>query len=160
MTRINLVNVKDLADQHAMSEWREIKMIIPSAMRSLKTQTISMICQKISSQYTLNTGHIIFFYNKLNFLKDRFDKLTDELYQRGYNIKPFDFSTKEYYYVCNHIIQHLWTPTKKDIQISIDRLSQRLNERPTWYRYYGDICRPDFFIDRYNQQLLVDTLIA
>ena len=158
MTRINLVRVEDLADQHLFAEWREIKMIVPAALRSLNARTANEILKSIPSVYTLNTGHVTFFYTKLYFLKNRFDKLTDELLQRGFDITPFDFETDDYSFVHNRIGQEFWWPTKRDIQVNIDRISQRLNERPSWYRYYGDVYSPDFFIDRYNQQLLFDTI--
>lgn len=160
MTRINLVRPEDLADQHLFAEWREIKMIAPAAKRSLNSQPISKVVEKISPQYTLNTGHVTFFYNKLPFLKERFGRLTDELLQRGFDITPFDFETPDYTNVWLQISQSKWQPTKADMQVNIDRIAQRLNERPDWYRYYGDVYSPDFFIDRYNQQLLVDTLTA
>jgi deoxyribonuclease (pyrimidine dimer) len=159
MTRINLVYVKDLADQHLFAEWREIKMIAPAARRSLSSaQTTVQIYGKIGIQYTLNTGHVTFFYNKLSFLENRFAELTDELLQRGFDITPFNFRTADYLFVYNNLTQREWTPTKQDIQVNIDRIAQRLNEKPTWYRYYGDVYAPDFFIDRYNQQLLFDTI--
>jgi deoxyribonuclease (pyrimidine dimer) len=160
MTRINLVYVKDLADQHLFAEWREIKMIAPAARRSLSSAQMTIqIYEKIGIQYTLNTGHVIFFYNKLSFLENRFAELTDELLQRGFNITPFNFRTADYLFVYNNLTQREWAPTKQDIRVNIDRIAQRLNEKPTWYRYYGDVYAPDFFIDRYNQQLLFDTIV-
>jgi len=56
MTRINLVPVGELANQHAMAEWREIKMIPRSLARSLKTQSIEKILNKIPKEFCLNTG--------------------------------------------------------------------------------------------------------
>lgn len=160
MTRINLVRPEDLADQHLFAEWREIKMIVPAAKRSLATQSASKIYGKISPHYTLNTGHVTFFYDKLQFLSNRFGDLTDELLQRGFDIAPFLFGNDDFDFVWNKIEQVIWHPTKKDVRVNIDRIAQRLNERPTWYRYYGDVYAPDFFIDRYNSQLLVDAIVA
>ena len=159
MTRINLVYVKDLADQHLFAEWREIKMIAPAAKRSLAARPIAAIYESILPQYTLNTGHVTFFYNKLLFLKARFEELTNELHQRGFDIAPFDFETEDYKLVSDRLSQiPNWQSIKQEIQVNIERISQRLNEKPTWYRYYGDVYSPDFFIDRYNQQLLFDTI--
>lgn len=160
MTRINLVQVTDLADQHLFAEWREIKMIVPAAIRSLRATAPFNIYERISPVYTLNAGHVTFFYNKLIFLKDRFDKLTDELHQRSFDITPFDFENEDYEFVWDRMHQIKWQPTKKDIQVNIDRIAERLKERPSWYRYYGDVYAPDFFIDRYQQQLLVDTIVS
>lgn len=158
MTRINLVKPSDLADQHLFAEWREIKMIAPAANRSLKTRPVSEIVKGISKEYTLNAGHVTFFYDKLTFLSLRFEELTYELMQRGYDIDQFDFRTPIFREVESKIPQRSWSPTSKDKQVNIDRIVQRLKERPTWYRYYGDVYSPDFFEDRYNQQLLVDEI--
>lgn len=160
MTRINLVRVEDLADQHLFAEWREIKMIVPAAKRSVMAMPAIKVYDKISENYTLNTGHVTFFYNKLPFLVERYIELDAECRQRGFNISTFNFYTDDYYFVSGRISQIDWKPTKKDIQVNIDRIAQRLNEKPNWYRYYGDVYSPDFFIDRYNQQLLIDTLVA
>jgi deoxyribonuclease (pyrimidine dimer) len=160
MTRINLVRPEDLADQHLFAEWREIKMIVPAAKRSLAAAPAIKVYEKISPHYTLNTGHVTFFYNKLQFLSNRFSDLTDELFQRGFDITPFLFGNADFDFVWDKIEQITWHPTKKDIQVNIDRIAQRLNERPQWYRYYGDVYAPDFFIDRYSNQLLVDAIVS
>ena len=68
MTRINLITPSKLADQHLFAEWREIKMIPPALMRSLKSKNEQDIISKISNTYTLNKGHVTFFYDKINFL--------------------------------------------------------------------------------------------
>ena len=150
-----MVNVRDLADQHLFAEWREIKMIVPSARRSLTTIPVADITKRISKQYTLNTGHVTFFYNKLQFLLDRYGELTDELLQRGYDIAISDFDNSEYQKIFATIPQIKLTPSSSEIQVSVDRISERLNQRPDWYRYYGDVYAPDFFIDRYNQYFAV-----
>lgn len=160
MTRINLVDVRDLADQHLFAEWREIKMIAPAARRSLASKSSRDIGKNIPPAYTLNTGHVTFFYNKLAWLQDRYALLTDEVLQRGYNIDGKELVTEDYLFALNHIDQMHWSPTITDIQCSIDRIAERLQERPNWYRYYGDVFAPDFFIDRYNQRLLFDKLAA
>jgi deoxyribonuclease (pyrimidine dimer) len=153
MTRINLVKPQDLSDQHLFAEWREIKMIVPSAIRSLKSATGAELAKKISPEYTLNTGHVTYFYNKLSFLKDRFADLTDEVLQRGFDISSFEFENSDYEYVFSKIPQIFWQPTAVDIRVNVERISQRLNERSEWYKYYGDVYSPDFFIDRYQQHL-------
>jgi len=155
MTRINLVRPEDLADQHLFAEWRESKMIVPAALRSLKAGTAT---KDISSKYTLNSGHVKFFFDKLHFVRRRYVALGYELKNRNYDIKPFEFGNDDYYHVYDRIPQHRWEPSKDEIKINIERIAQRLSERPNWYRYYGDVYSPDFFIDRYNQQLLIDAI--
>lgn len=161
MTRINLVDPKDLADQHLMAEWREIKMIPPALRRSITAQnklnnlsfssTIGLM-NKIPSLYTLNTGHVTFFYNKLGFLKERYNLLTGELLDRGYELSDL----REYDVFINDIpkLWHgLWQPGRDEIQINIERIVLRLNEKPDFYRYRGEKEPVSFYEDRYNQYL-------
>ena len=56
MTRVNLVPVGELANQHAFAEWREIRHIPKALARSLKTQSHEKILKKIPKEFTLNTG--------------------------------------------------------------------------------------------------------
>jgi deoxyribonuclease (pyrimidine dimer) len=173
MTRINLVNVKDLADQHLHAEWREIKMIPPALRRSIiarqKTYNISILpnsnhsvahtvlLRSIPATYTLNTGHVTFFYDKLTWLKFRYEELTQELLSRGYKLSDI----REYDVYINDIplmFHGSFAPNFNEKKINIDRIVQRLNEKPTFYRFHGDVVAPSFFEDRYTQQLIVDRL--
>ena len=69
MTRINLVPPAELCDQHLLAEHRELTRI-PNAVAkgkfSLKGQP---------EDYKLGEGHVRFFFNKLAFLKQRYDLL-------------------------------------------------------------------------------------
>jgi deoxyribonuclease (pyrimidine dimer) len=145
--------VEDLADQHLFAEWREIKMIAPAAVRSLKTRAPGKIVESIPPAYTMNRGHVTFFYNKLEFLKDRLGELTHELLQRDYKITNFDFVTDHYRMAWHEIPQTAWTPTTDDIVVNIARIADRLNQRPSWYRYYGSVKPPEFFTDLYMEKL-------
>lgn len=151
MTRINLVNVQSLADQHLFAEWREIKMIPPTLRRSMKTRNITDILSKIPKRYTLNTGHVTFFFDKMKFLAERYKLLTDELISRNYNLSttsPFDdymhdipavFCSKD------------WAPDTQEIQINVERIMIRINERPDWYRFYSAKTEPAFFEYAYEE---------
>jgi deoxyribonuclease (pyrimidine dimer) len=153
MTRINLVHVKDLADQHLFAEWREIKMI-PAKLRK------NPAFVSIPVQYTMSTGHVRFFYNKLRWLHTRYNNLDEELRNRNYNISNTD-SYKIFLEGFSKLYtSDNWEPSIGEIKINVDRISERLHQRPNWYRYYGDVYAPDFFIDRYNQQLLVVTIVG
>jgi deoxyribonuclease (pyrimidine dimer) len=158
MTRINLVHVEDLADQHLFAEWREIKMI-PAKVRKNLASAVPM--DELPARYTLSTGHVRFFYDKLGWLYLRFQNLTRELRKRNYNI-PSNFNINAYgiflHEMPDDMVSGVWTPSVEEIAINVERIVQRLNERPNWYRYYGEVCASDFFIDRYNQQFLFDVL--
>lgn len=157
MTRVNLVHVEDLADQHLFAEWRELKMI-PAKVRKNLANAVPM--DKIPVSYTLSTGHVKFFYNKMDWLYIRHRALTTELKKREFNISEFNSFAAFLHEMPDDLKQSIWSPTLNEIKINIDRISQRLLERPNWYRYYGEIKSPQFFIDRYNHQLVVDNIIA
>ena len=158
MTRINLVHVEDLADQHLFAEWREIKMI-PAKLKKLQETKLGwVIMADVPVSYTLNTGHVRFFYDKMIFLHTRYIQLTDELHKRDYNIAYHDPYSIFIEGIVPEMQNPLWEPTLPEVAINVERIAQQLNEKPTWYRYYGDVYAPDFFIDRYNQQLLFDTI--
>ena len=160
MTRINLVYVEDLADQHLFAEWREIKMIPAQLRRIQKSPNYPNMLDNLPVKYTLNTGHVRFFYNKMLFLEDRYRKLTQELHKREYNIANIDSDTIFREGIPAFAFSRsIWTPNKSEIKINIDRIAERLHQRPEWYRYYGEIKPPEFFINKYNQQLLVDILV-
>lgn len=157
MTRINLVHVQDLADQHLFAEWREIKMI-PAKLKTLeKTKMGWQIMDGIPTRYTMSTGHVRFFYNKMLFLYDRYNLLTEELHKREFNIAEHN-ADEMFFGVVPEMQDAFWKPDVAEITINVDRIALRLHERPAWYRHYGKIQPPEFFTTRYNQQLIVDTL--
>ena len=63
MTRINIVPVKELMDQHLIAEYREITMVPASLSRTLASKK-GLDYSKIPKNYTLNRGHVYFFYDK------------------------------------------------------------------------------------------------
>ncbi len=81
MTRINVVPVEELCDQHLLAEHRELTRIPNCIVRgrySLKGQP---------DKYVLGTGHVKFFYDKLKFLHGRYAALHHECLRRGFQPK-------------------------------------------------------------------------
>lgn len=150
MTRINLVPVENLADQHLFAEWREIKMVPAALRRSLNTKSISTIMSSIPKRYTLNTGHVTFFYDKMNFLSDRYMLLTDELLTRKYNIQMHDMSDIFYRDIPPQFKSIEWEPDVNDITVNVERILLRISERPDWYRYHGELVENGYFGVLYN----------
>lgn len=125
MTRINLIPVEELTDQHLLSEHREIKRI-PNVIKSWR---YSM--KRIPDAYTLGKWHVKFFYDKMLFLWIRYQDLYKECKIRWFSI--------EYYWrsFLNMPIQlfNSYTPTPEAVQISRDRINERINTKPNFYRY-------------------------
>ena len=81
MTRINLVPPLELCDQHLLAEHRELTRI-PNAVAKGKFNL-----QGQPTDYKLGEGHVRFFFNKLAFLKRRYDELHLECKARGFNVQ-------------------------------------------------------------------------
>ena len=145
MTRINLVPAEDLADQHLFAEWREIKMVPAALRRSMKTRTIDSILAGIPKEYTLNKGHVTFFFDKMRFLYDRYCELTEELDHREYKLTYHDT-----HFIFDRDIPYVfrtrtWEPNDDDKIINIDRILLRISEKPDWYKYHGEKLEPSFY---------------
>ena len=83
MTRINIIPVTELTDQHLIAEYREITMIPAALTRTLKSK-IGLQKDKINKEYTLNTGHVYFFYDKGLYLNKRYKEIVLEMQSRGF----------------------------------------------------------------------------
>jgi deoxyribonuclease (pyrimidine dimer) len=130
MTRINLVDPKELADQHLVAEYREIFMVGSSLQRSLKSPNWSM--GKIPEEFTLNAGHVLFFYNKGKYLYERYDILIEEMKRRG--MKPDPARTFKVEQWPDELFGD-YTPTPQAINIIRKRLKEKIAMKPNWYRW-------------------------
>lgn len=129
MTRINVIPVTELTDQHLMAEYRELPMVMTSARRSSPSNF------KPSDKYTLNKGHIMFFYNKKNYLLNRWSELITELNNRGYKIDPS--ARNVLWNELDKFLQVDWYPDEDARCTNLERIKARIAQRPGWYRYYG-----------------------
>jgi hypothetical protein len=118
MTRINVgIPPSDLNSKHLIAEHREIKRI-PNVIKKGK---FSM--QGQPDTFKLGTGHVKFFYDKLEYLRLRYNKLYDECIKRGFNVTYYGsaFNDIDPKYFGNY------TPTENDIKIIKERIKERLN---------------------------------
>ncbi len=132
MTRINLVNPKELSDQHLVAEYREIFMVGSSLQRSIKSKNWLKTKNNIPDVFTLNKGHVTFFYNKGMYLDKRYSLLVKEMKRRGMNPDPKRKFNKSQWpkYLYND-----WKPKNKDLKIIRKRIEEKINLKPDWYRY-------------------------
>ena len=132
MTRINLIPPADLTDQHLVAEYREMTMV-PAALNRTLNSSKGLVKTKISKQYTLNTGHVYFFYDKGKFLKERYDSLVQEMKDRGMNPDP-DRTFPTDIFKQNNLYGN-WKPNTKEININLKRINKRISQKPDWYRH-------------------------
>lgn len=143
MTRVNLVDPKYLADQHLFAEYRELKHVPKSLLRSLKTRKWEDIKKEIPKEFTLGKGHVKFFWNKMRYILERFTKCHAELIVRGYNIPETSPDIVEDLFVCRDIDMWLddimchYDPDDTAIKKSVARINEKIMMKPEWYKYYG-----------------------
>lgn len=117
MTRISVgVRASELCDAHLIKERVEL-VRIPNAVRTGKA-----VVKDIPKQFTLGTGHVKFFYDKMGYLHQRYSELTAECLLRGFNITDFSDSFEG-------IPQELfkdYTETAQDRKIVVERVNERL----------------------------------
>ncbi len=132
MTRINLLSPEQLMDQHLLTEYRELPRIIGLVKKSVSLNKIKQIKLKMTKKYVLGTGHVIFFYDKGEFLDTRYSLIVQELKKRNFNIKfeKLDFSI----FIENGLYKNDWIPTEEEIKISLDRINEKIAMKPEFYK--------------------------
>ena len=132
MTRINLVDPSELSDQHLVAEYREIFMVGSSLQRSLKSKNWEKTLANIPKKYTLNKGHVTFFYNKGKYLYKRYKLLIEEMKNRGMNPdSERKFKTEQW----PDELFNDWEPEPDDYKVIRARIKEKIEMKPDWYRF-------------------------
>jgi deoxyribonuclease (pyrimidine dimer) len=132
MTRINSgIAPKELHRLHLIAEYREITMVPAALRRSLRTKSVESVKSSIPSEFTLNAGHVKFFYDKLTYLQARFCVIVSEMEARGYTVNKaravaFDGFPSVFY--------KGWNETAKARSILQERIALRKSEKPHLYK--------------------------
>ena len=131
MTRINIIPVEELTDQHLIAEYREITMV-PAALKRTLSSKVGLRKEKISKRYTLNTGHVYFFYDKGLYLYKRYQEIITEMKGRGFNPNPARRFPKD---VFPDYLYNDWMPSLDEQKIIRKRIEEKINMKPGWYRH-------------------------
>ena len=131
MTRINIIHVKELYDQHLIAEYREILMVPAALNRTLKSKN-GLIKSRIAKSYTLNAGHVYFFYDKGKYLHKRYKDLINEMINRGFNPNLNRKFPKEIFIKNN--LYNDWTPKPEELKTIKKRIKLKIEQKPNWYR--------------------------
>ena len=131
MTRINIIPPKELYDQHLIAEYREITMVPAALSRTLNSKA-GLIRSKIPKNYTLNKGHVYFFYNKGKYLDNRYNELIVEMKNRG--IIPDENRLYPKQIFIDNNLYYDWEPSEIDMQVIRLRIEQKIKQKPDWYR--------------------------
>ena len=130
MTRINLIPVKELSDQHLMAEYRELPRIINGVLSGKFNN------KNIPDKYVLGTGHVKFFTNKLIFLYNRYENIYSELLYRQFKLNP-EYNPKDLLtrIKLSDYIDTKYRFSNDEIQISRQRIIEKIKQKPNWYRW-------------------------
>jgi deoxyribonuclease (pyrimidine dimer) len=127
MTRINLVPPNTLSGKHLVAEWRELPRVFALAHKaSLSSKPWT---NKQPKNYLMGEGHVIFFYDKLSFLAERHESLTQEMLARGY--KPSQQGSLRSEWGLK-IPQGYWkgyVPTEEAVGINMQRIAERIQPK-------------------------------
>ena len=131
MTRINIIPVQELFDQHLIAEYREITMVPAALNRTLKSKA-GLDLSKINSNYTLNKGHVYFFYDKGKYLYKRYKLIIEEMKKRGFNPDSKRKFPRQIF-IDNNLYND-WNPSLEDYKIIRERINSKIDEKPMWYK--------------------------
>ena len=131
MTRINLVPPEELMDQHLIAEYREITMV-PAALNRTINSKSGLNLSKINNTFTLNKGHVYFFYNKGKYLHKRYKEIVKEMNARGFQPNPNRKFPKNIFIKNN--LYNDWKPSIEDYEVIRERIKSKIKARPLWYK--------------------------
>lgn len=149
MTRVNIIPVQELTDQHLFAEYREITRLFALVKQACDKYPINTVLKKVVPTYRLSTGHVVFFYDKLDFIERRYFELKDEVLKRGFNITLKDDIT-EFRQIIDKRFYNDFMPNKNDMAINIERLIEKINAKPNWYKMNGKVIDDEQYIKNLN----------
>lgn len=149
MTRINsAIPPKYLTDEHLLAEHREIKRLPYNLQQAIKSGSIN----NIPNEFTLGKGHVLFFVNKLEFVRHRYADIFLEAKMRGFNLIPYHSN----FWCRNDVLRKYWDtyhPTEKERKLLIERITERImNSTKKVWHYYGKPITKKEAIELLNKQ--------
>lgn len=124
MTRINVIPVESLCDQHLLAEYTELAPVVLNVVNG-KWRNV----KGAPKAYKLGTGHVLFFRDKLLYLIQRYDLLVAELRSRGYAV---NYPTLQNQITSENRIElnpylNDYEPTQSAVNENVERIMERLN---------------------------------
>ncbi len=118
MTRINVIPVIELSDQHLIAEYRELPRVLKQNINTIDAPKV----------YCLGKGHVKWAKKHELFLVKRYIDLVSEMRFRDFHVSYdllFDVSNFKNDYI----------PTAKALEINKSRIIEKVTLKPDWYRW-------------------------
>ena len=146
--RCNIIDVTLLADQHLIAERNELRFIPPLLNKKYLKQGLNL--QKdIPMKYCLGTGHMNFWLNKMLYLENRYQEITNEMLSRNFKPDPsviFDTT------LAKQIGLYLdWEPKEQDYYTIARRIKEKLLLKVWWYKYRSKPITLDWINNIYGE---------
>lgn len=127
MTRINLVPIEILSDDHLRGEYKELPRVFTLARKRLES---GKGLPEVSKAYVLGTGHVSVFYNKLRWCMNRYSDLATEMSNRGFKVnvdlvQEIVTSAKDLVDTYKSTQDLHWKPNTEEIYLNMARLVRR-----------------------------------
>lgn len=124
MTRINVIPVTELSDQHLIAEYRELP-------RTLK-QNINTY--DAPDGYVLGPGHIKWACRHWEYTYKRFIDLCNEMKYRGFNVN-YDPNTLKLYLIKFLKQNGKYCVSDTDVVLNRARIREKYKSKPEFYRW-------------------------
>ena len=156
--RINVIPVSILSDVHLRAEYREIIMSFHYLRRSTNSRD-GIDWGTIPKSYTLNKGHAKFWYNKFQYIHNRFVELSNEMAGRGYETKSITNKYWELYEEVPAKLRNSYVPTYADRLINVHRILERIYIRKDsgYYKLSGNKMSWKDWVKFYTSELGIDS---
>ncbi len=121
MTRINVIPVSELSDQHLIAEYHELPRVLK--------QNVNI--SDASEKYLLGKGHVKWARKHSMFIAVRFADLVMEMNYRGFKA-GYDGAWS---LLLPSDCKNFYEPTNEDIELNRKRIKEKYNMKPEWYRW-------------------------
>ena len=107
-------------------------MVGSSLQRSLKSPNWKKTKDSIPKNFTLNKGHVKFFYDKGSYLSNRYLELVEEMHRRNMKTDPLRIFKREQW---PDELFNNWLPNINDLIIIRERIAEKISLKPDSYRW-------------------------
>ena len=123
MTRVNVIPVSELSDQHLIAEYHEL----PRAIKQKIDISNAPRC------FVFGAGHMRWARAHWKFTCDRFYEICGEMKYRGFRVNFAPESLREYLGTCPTGGEYVVTDA--DIEKNRERIREKYNKKPEFYRW-------------------------